>query len=99
MPEQQNDQFDLNMFLNDPNNKEIVEAKSTNVTPNKTDQKKSGKTKGQPKRRQPAKENSDRRVGHWVLTENKRYHWFLEIHHNHFMNKHLRRVDRIFKIM
>lgn len=38
-------------------------------------------------------------IGHWQADEHKRYHWFLEIHFNHFLNKHLRRMDRIFKSM
>jgi hypothetical protein len=37
--------------------------------------------------------------GHWKLEENKRYHWFLEIHSSHFINKHMRRMDKIFKTM
>ncbi len=37
--------------------------------------------------------------GHWSLEENKRYHWFLEIHYSHFVNRHMRRMDKIFKSM
>lgn len=37
--------------------------------------------------------------GHWKLDENKRYHWFLEIHSSHFLNRHMRRMDKIFKTM
>ena len=37
--------------------------------------------------------------GHWSLEENKRYHWFLEIHHHHFICKEMRRLDKIFKTM
>jgi hypothetical protein len=37
--------------------------------------------------------------GHWRVEEHKRYHWFLEMHFNHFLNKHLRRMDKIFKSM
>lgn len=43
--------------------------------------------------------NSNKKCGHWSSDENKRYHWFLELHHEHFFNKHLRRTDRIFKSM
>jgi hypothetical protein len=37
--------------------------------------------------------------GHWQAEESKRYHWFLELHCSHFLNKHLRRMDKIFKGM
>lgn len=37
--------------------------------------------------------------GHWQLEENKKYHWFLEIHYKHFVNRHMRRMDKIFKTM
>ena len=37
--------------------------------------------------------------GHWTTEENKKYHWFLEIHYNHFVNRHMRRMDKIFKTM
>ena len=37
--------------------------------------------------------------GHWSAEENKLYHWFLEIHSEHFIRKHLRRTDKIFKAM
>lgn len=43
--------------------------------------------------------NKNRKNGHWDLEENKRYHWFLEIHSSHFIQKHLRRMDKIFKSM
>jgi hypothetical protein len=43
--------------------------------------------------------NSNRKSGHWSSDENKRYHWFLELHNQHFFEKHLRRTDRIFKSM
>jgi len=43
--------------------------------------------------------NPNQKFGHWALEENKRYHWFLEIHNNHFLNKHMRRMDKIFKTM
>jgi hypothetical protein len=33
------------------------------------------------------------------VEENKRYHWFLELHSSHFLNKHMRRMDKIFKCM
>ena len=37
--------------------------------------------------------------GHWLVEENKRYHWFLEIHYQHFVNRQMRRMDKIFKTM
>lgn len=37
--------------------------------------------------------------GHWSTEENKRYHWFLELYSSHFLNKHMRRMDKIFKTM
>lgn len=37
--------------------------------------------------------------GHWSTEENKKYHWFLEIHYAHFVNRHMRRMDKIFKTM
>ena len=37
--------------------------------------------------------------GHWKQEENKRYHWFLELHSSHFLNRHMRRMDKIFKTM
>ena len=37
--------------------------------------------------------------GHWNNEENKRYHWFLEIYCQHFLYKHMRRMDKIFKTM
>ena len=37
--------------------------------------------------------------GHWNVEENKRYHWFLEVHFSHFMNRSMRRMDRIFTLM
>lgn len=43
--------------------------------------------------------NMNKRTGHWSHEEKKKYHWFLEIHHHHFINKHLRRSDKIFKTM
>jgi hypothetical protein len=43
--------------------------------------------------------DSNKKYGHWSSEENKRYHWFLELHQEHFFNKHLRRTDRIFKSM
>ena len=43
--------------------------------------------------------NPNQKFGHWALEENKRYHWFLEIHNHHFLNKHMRRMDKIFKTM
>lgn len=43
--------------------------------------------------------NPHQKTGHWDLEENKRYHWFLEIHNHHFLNKHMRRMDKIFKTM
>lgn len=38
-------------------------------------------------------------IGHWNPMEKRRYHWFLEIYHSHFENKHMRRMDKIFKTM
>ena len=43
--------------------------------------------------------SEDRKKGHWSNVENKRYHWFLEIYHNHFIVKEKRRLDKIFKTM
>ena len=43
--------------------------------------------------------NPNQKFGHWALEENKRYHWFLEIHNHHFLHKHMRRMDKIFKTM
>ncbi len=43
--------------------------------------------------------NSNMKSGHWAQEENKKYHWFLEIYSSHFMNKHMRRMDKIFKTM
>ena len=43
--------------------------------------------------------NPNMKFGHWGLEENKKYHWFLEIYNSHFMNKHMRRMDKIFKTM
>jgi hypothetical protein len=43
--------------------------------------------------------STDIRKGHWKLIENKRYHWFLELYNQHFIEKHLRRLDKIFKTM
>jgi hypothetical protein len=40
-----------------------------------------------------------RLMGHWNYLEKKRYHWFLEMYHEHFENKHMRRMDKIFKSM
>jgi hypothetical protein len=37
--------------------------------------------------------------GHWLEDENKKYHRFLEMYSKHFIFKHLRRMDKIFKIM
>lgn len=73
------------------------------------EQVKKGNTRGRPKgeknngKRKESKKrgdgNSDRKIGHWSYEENKRYHWFLEIYNHHFINKHLRRTDKIFKTM
>ena len=43
--------------------------------------------------------NPNQKFGHWAVEENKRYHWFLEVHNHHFLNKHMRRMDKIFKSM
>ena len=45
--------------------------------------------------------NEERQIlkGHWSSEENKHYHWFLELHSAHFIQKHLRRTDKIFKSM
>lgn len=52
------------------------------------------------KKKQSSKVSMDgQQRGHWKLEENKRYHWFLEIHSSHFINKHMRRMDKIFKTM
>lgn len=52
------------------------------------------------KRRDSGKVRKDGQAsGHWKMEENKKYHWFLEMHYNHFLNKHLRRMDKIFKSM
>jgi hypothetical protein len=40
-----------------------------------------------------------KQTGHWTIEENKKYHWFLELHSRHFLNKHMRRMDKIFKNM
>lgn len=40
-----------------------------------------------------------RETGHWNPQEKRKYHWFLEIYHSHFENKHMRRMDKIFKTM
>lgn len=37
--------------------------------------------------------------GHWSSDQNKKYHWFLEIHYRHFVNRYMRRMDKIFKTM
>ena len=57
--------------------------------------------KGKEERRERRKEEraAGQNFGHWTLEENKRYHWFLEVHSQHFLNKHLRRMDKIFKSM
>lgn len=57
------------------------------------------KSRGEPKKKEEQAKIQGRKNGHWDFDENKKYHWFLEIYHNHFLNKHLRRVERIFKIM
>lgn len=59
-------------------------------------EKNNGKRKEGKKR---SESNSERKIGHWSYNENKRYHWFLEIYNHHFINKHLRRTDKIFKTM
>jgi hypothetical protein len=45
------------------------------------------------------KECKNIQKGHWTDEENKLYHFFLEIHNRHFILKHLRRTDKIFKSM
>ena len=40
-----------------------------------------------------------KKTGHWSFEENKKYHWFLELYNHHFVNKQMRRADRIFKTM
>lgn len=55
--------------------------------------------KGRKKREITKIAKSGQATGHWKIEENKRYHWFLEMHFNHFLNKHLRRMDKIFKSM
>lgn len=57
---------------------------------------------GKPKKKKDSDgeiKNSNMKSGHWGLEENKKYHWFLEIYNSHFMNKHMRRMDKIFKTM
>jgi len=51
------------------------------------------------KRKNAAEEKMNQNKGHWASHENKKYHWFLEIHSQHFIHKHLRRMDKIFKTM
>ena len=41
----------------------------------------------------------DKQKGHWSREERKKYHLFLEIYHEHFIKREMRRVDKIFKIM
>lgn len=50
-------------------------------------------------RRNSLDEDKNVNRGHWSLEENKKYHWFLEIHYKHFVNRHMRRMDKIFKTM
>jgi hypothetical protein len=59
--------------------------------------KKSSKTGEERRPRKPLQPGM--RVGHWTPEEKKKYHWFLELYHSHFENKHLRRMDKIFKTM
>lgn len=59
----------------------------------------SKKNKQEGKKKRAASKLAGKKNGHWELEENKKYHWFLEIYHTHFLKKHLRRVDRIFKVM
>lgn len=55
--------------------------------------------KGNRQRRQSVGEDKNLNRGHWLFDENKKYHWFLEIHYKHFVNRHMRRMDKIFKTM
>lgn len=66
----------------------------------KLSKKSTSKDSGKPKKHRNMDEaNINQKFGHWTLDENKRYHWFLEIHNKHFFNKHMRRTDKIFKTM
>ena len=47
----------------------------------------------------PKLSEENKKKGHWSNEENKKYHWFLEIYHNHFIRKEMRRLDKIFKTM
>ena len=51
------------------------------------------------KSKESGSRNPNKNFGHWSLYENKRYHWFLQIHYHHFLNKYMRRIDKIFKTM
>ena len=66
-------------------------------------QKKKGRPKGlktnKSKSQQKTSENSQKNKGHWAYEQNKKYHLFLEIHSRHFIQKKLRRMDKIFKSM
>lgn len=68
------------------------------------DMKKKGRPKGEKNSQKKDRKGKSFRsenthTGHWQLTENRRYHWFLEIHHLHFIKKEMRRLDKIFKSM
>lgn len=70
--------------------------------PHESDSFRLKKRKGKEERRERRRDEArpaGQHFGHWTLEENKRYHWFLEIHSQHFLNKHLRRMDKIFKSM
>lgn len=58
---------------------------------------KKAKASESPKARKAAEPG--RETGHWNGSEKRKYHWFLEIYHSHFENKHMRRMDKIFKTM
>ena len=38
-------------------------------------------------------------IKHWNMDEKKRYYWFLEVYHQHFLLRHLRRLVKIFTLM
>jgi hypothetical protein len=66
--------------------------------------KKKGRPKGEKnsstkERKSKGEKSENRHSGHWRLEENKRYHWFLEVHHLHFIQREMRRLDKIFKTM
>ena len=61
--------------------------------------KKGRKLGPKPKERPKRPTEPGKLMGHWNTIEKKKYHWFLEMYHGHFENKHMRRMDKIFKSM